>query len=147
MKTSDFRVRLQARGCSPLQGGQAPVRWVLTVEPLHRLFIEPLMGWTGSRDPVRGLELTFSDPEQARPFARRQGWEVEQVPVHQPKRPTRTYADDFRWDLDLLDHFDIMGCPAEAAQAREPASNVVAVTPRQPPSQAAGPDLSLPLSA
>lgn len=143
IETSDLRVRLRARGRSPLQAGKRRDRWALTFEPLDGVFIEPLMGWTSARDPLRGLKLTFSTREQALAFARRQGWPVDEVPAHEAKRPRQTYADHFRLDWALLNHFDVAGWPLEAT----PKDNVIPFTPRRTGPRRDGADRPLSLSA
>lgn len=143
MKTSDLRVRLRACGRSPLQGGKGRHGWVLTFEPLDGQLIEPLMGWTSSRDPLRGLELNFSTREQALAFAHHQGWQVEEVPAHHAKRPTQTYADHFRLDWELLNDFDVAGWPVEAT----PKGNVIPFPSRQRALPRVASDRPLPLSA
>lgn len=53
----------------------APVRpegWRLVIERRSAPFIEPLMGWTGGRDPLAQLELWFPTLEAAVAYAQRQ---------------------------------------------------------------------------
>lgn len=64
-------------------------RWLLEFEPRSPPFIEPLMGWTGSTDPLAGLRLTFSSRETAMRFAERQGIACE---VHAPADAARRPA-------------------------------------------------------
>jgi hypothetical protein len=52
-------------------------RWLLEFEPQSPPFIEPLMGWTGSTDPLAHMRLTFPSREAAIVFAKRQGWDYE----------------------------------------------------------------------
>jgi hypothetical protein len=47
--------------------------WRLTFERRHAPFIEPLMGWTGDRDPLAQVELHFPTLQSAIRYARRQG--------------------------------------------------------------------------
>jgi hypothetical protein len=47
--------------------------WRLRFRGPGQRFIEPLMGWTGSTDPLDGLELKFPTLESAIRYARRQG--------------------------------------------------------------------------
>ena len=42
-----------------------PKPWRLAFERRNPPFIDPLMGWTGSRDPLSQLELTFPTLEDA----------------------------------------------------------------------------------
>ena len=65
-------------GKSAMTSGRAGTkRWVLEFEPQSALFIEPLMGWTGSTDPMAHLRLTFPDREAAIAYAQRHGLDYE----------------------------------------------------------------------
>lgn len=67
------RIYRSERGAT--QSGRAcERRWVLEFEPQAPLTIEPLMGWTSSRDPLRDVRLTFPTRESAVRFAERQGY-------------------------------------------------------------------------
>jgi hypothetical protein len=50
-----------------------PQDWRLVFERRSAPFVEPLMGWTGSRDPLTQLELTFPTLDAAVAYAQRQG--------------------------------------------------------------------------
>jgi hypothetical protein len=50
-----------------------PQTWRLVFEPRSPPFIDPLMGWTGGRDPLAQLQLTFPTLESAISYAQRQG--------------------------------------------------------------------------
>lgn len=52
-------------------------RWVLEFEPQSAPFIEPLMGWTGSADPMAHMQLTFPTREAAVAYAQRAGLDYE----------------------------------------------------------------------
>ena len=56
-------------------------RWLLEFEPQSAPFIEPLMGWTGSTDPMTEVRLSFPSRESAVAYAQRQGlaYEVREV--------------------------------------------------------------------
>jgi len=83
---------------SPMQSGRANVRrWVLEFEPQPPLFIEPLMGWTGSTDPLRQVRLTFSDKESAVRFAERQGYAFTVIEPRERRVRPKSYADNFRY--------------------------------------------------
>ena len=63
---------------SAMTSGRAGTkRWLLEFEPQSPPFIEPLMGWTGSTDPLAPMRLTFPNREAAIAFAKRQGWDYE----------------------------------------------------------------------
>jgi hypothetical protein len=69
--------RIFRRARSPMSSGRADTRcWRLTfnsrVNNQYRRFIDPLMGWTGSTDPLSALELRFPTLESAIRYAGRQ---------------------------------------------------------------------------
>lgn len=81
---------------SPVQSGRANTRhWVLEFEPQAPLFIEPLMDWTGSTDPLRQVRLTFPDRESAVRFAERQGYAFTVVEPKERRVRPKSYADNF----------------------------------------------------
>ena len=51
--------------------------WLLEFEPQSGPFIEPLMGWTGSSDPLAHMQLGFASREAAIAYAERQGLAYE----------------------------------------------------------------------
>ena len=66
--------RIFRRSRSAMSSGAGDTRcWRLTFRGPGRRFIEPVMGWTGSTDPLAGLELRFPTLEAAIRYARRQG--------------------------------------------------------------------------
>jgi hypothetical protein len=51
---------------SAMTSGRAGTRrWILEFEPQSAPFIEPLMGWTGSTDPMAQVRLAFPTREAA----------------------------------------------------------------------------------
>jgi hypothetical protein len=85
---------------APTQSGRARTReWLLEFEPASPPEIEPLMGWTASRDPFPHIRLRFPDRQSAIEFAERRGWPyVVQDPPPRRFRP-KSYADNFRYNL------------------------------------------------
>ena len=79
----------------------APLRhkeWVLEFEPESKLFVEPLMGWTGGADTTRQVRLYFATREKAIEYARAKGIVFElRLPKERSIRP-KSYADNFRFD-------------------------------------------------
>ena len=66
--------RIFRRSRSAMSSGAGDTRcWRLTFRGPGRRFIEPLMGWTGTTEPLSGLELKFPTLEAAIRYARRQG--------------------------------------------------------------------------
>lgn len=81
-----------------MQSGTARTRkWVLEYQPEAHREVEPLMGWTSSRDMKSQIRMSFPTKEEAIAYARRNG--IAFV-VHEPKprkhRP-KSYADNFRY--------------------------------------------------
>jgi hypothetical protein len=71
-----------------MTSGKAETRcWRLAFHGLGRRFTEPVMGWTGSTDPLGSLELRFPTLEAAIRYARRQAlpFTVEGAVIPAPK--------------------------------------------------------------
>jgi hypothetical protein len=84
------RVVIYKPARSAMTSGRAGTkRWLLEFEPQSPPFIEPLMGWTGSSDPLAHMRLTFPNREAAIAFAKRQGWDYE---VHNDGASRRAVA-------------------------------------------------------
>ena len=66
-------------------------QWLLEFEPRSGPFIEPLMGWTGSTDPIANMQLAFGSREAAIAYAQRQDLEYE---VREPAQPDRPRAPE-----------------------------------------------------
>ena len=81
-----------------MQSGPARAKeWVLEYEPEAALEIDPLMGWTSSRDMRQQLRLTFDTKEEAIAYAERAGIAYN-LSEPTPRRPVRkAYADNFRF--------------------------------------------------
>ena len=70
-------------------------RWVFEFKPRSPLFIEPLMGWTGSTDPLAQVRLSFPSLEAAAAFAGRHGLCFTVSEPHERRQAPRSYADNF----------------------------------------------------
>ena len=80
---------------SPLAG--RPREWVLEFEPWDRKEVEPLMGWTATRDPFTSFyRLRFPDRQSAIDFAERHGWKYVAQPPPVRSFRIQSYADNFR---------------------------------------------------
>ena len=72
------RVLIYKPAKSSMTSGRAGTKqWLLEYKPQSAPFIEPLMGWTGSTDPMAHLRLSFPSREAAVAYAERQGLEYE----------------------------------------------------------------------
>jgi hypothetical protein len=92
----DVRIFRPARNA--MQQGRANTdRWVLEYEPGARE-VEPLMGWTSSRDTRRQLRLSFDSREDAVAYAEKHGLMYTVEEPHERKIRPKAYADNFRTD-------------------------------------------------
>ncbi len=83
------RVIIHKPAKSAMTSGRARVKqWLLEFEPQSAPFIEPLMGWTGSTDPLAHMQLTFGSREAAIVYAERHGLDYE-VPEPERRRTDR----------------------------------------------------------
>ncbi|MDI6026366.1 ETC complex I subunit [Corticibacterium sp. UT-5YL-CI-8] len=97
---------MSARIFSPaktaMQSGKAKTgQWVLEFEPEVPKTIDPLMGYTTSRDMKRQIRLSFETREEAIAYAEKQGINYR---IQEPKQPMRrqvSYSDNFRFDRKI----------------------------------------------
>ena len=71
------RVVIYKPAKSAMTSGARRKPWLLEFEPQSGPFVEPLMGWTGSSDPLAHMQLGFASREAAIAYAERQGLEYE----------------------------------------------------------------------
>lgn len=79
------------------QGRARTKRWVLEWKPAEPRLPDPLMGWIGSGDTRRQVQLRFESKDAAIEYAKSKG--IDYV-VREPKSrtpKTKSYADNFRW--------------------------------------------------
>jgi len=79
-----------------MQSGTARTkRWVLDYEPASPREVEPLMGWTSSRDMKSQLKLTFATKDEAVAYAKRNRipYRVQEPRARQQVR--KSYSDNF----------------------------------------------------
>jgi hypothetical protein len=81
-----------------MQSGPAGTKdWLLEWEPEAPREVEPLMGWTSSRDMKSQVRLAFETKEEAVAYAERNGIPYRLVEP-KPRKPSRkAYADNFRF--------------------------------------------------
>ena len=81
-----------------MQSGPARTKeWMLEFEPETPREIEPLMGWTSSRDMKGQIRMSFDTKEEAVAYAERNGL-AYRVMEPKPRRAVRkSYADNFRF--------------------------------------------------
>ena len=93
-----MQVRIFKPAKTAMQSGHGKTReWVLESEPAPKE-IDPLMGWTSSRNTMEQVRLAFDTLDEARAYAEKRGWSYT---VEQPKaravRP-KAYADNFAYN-------------------------------------------------
>ncbi|TFF24856.1 ETC complex I subunit [Jiella endophytica] len=82
-----------------MQSGKAKTHnWVLEFEPEAPKAVEPLMGYTSSKDMRSQIRLTFETKEQAVDYAERNDIPYRVEEAHSPKRVRVAYADNFKYD-------------------------------------------------
>ena len=81
-----------------MQSGEGRTKeWVLEFAPASPREIEPLMGWTGTRDMRAGVQLAFDIKEEAVAYAVRE-YIAYQVFEPAPRKMIRkSYADNFKY--------------------------------------------------
>ncbi len=70
-------------------------RWILELEKEKPRFSEPLMGWTGARETLHQIRLTFKTAEEAVSYAQNQGWAYRVLPSRASLFKPKSYADNF----------------------------------------------------
>ena len=93
-----MRVRIFKPAKTAMQSGTAKTReWILESEPSPKE-VEPLMGWTASRDTMQQVQLTFATLDEAKAHAEKNGW---QYTVEMPRERAiraKAYADNFAYN-------------------------------------------------
>ena len=94
-----MQVRIYQPPKTAMQSGRAKTeRWLLEFEPETARQVEPLMGWTSSRDMRQQLRLKFATKEEAVAYAERKGIAYRVVEPRAPRRRGMAYSDNFRHD-------------------------------------------------
>jgi hypothetical protein len=70
---------------------------VLEFAPASPREIEPLMGWTGTRDMRAEVQLEFDTKEEAIAYAEREGIAYQVFEPAPRKMIRKSYADNFRY--------------------------------------------------
>ena len=85
-----------------MQSGTAKTKeWQLDFEPEQPREIEPLMGWTSSRDRKQQLSIRFHTKEEAIAYCEREGIPYQVFEPHVPKARPKSYSDNFRFDRKI----------------------------------------------
>jgi len=94
-----MRVRIYQPAKTAMQSGRGGTReWIMEFEPEAGRGMDPLMGWTSSRDTRGQVRMAFDTMEEAVAHAERQGYAYTvQAPRARAARP-KSYSDNFRYD-------------------------------------------------
>ncbi len=94
-----MQVRIYQPPKTTMQSGRARSdRWLLEFEPGAKREIEPLMGWTSSKETRHQVRLWFDTRDQAVAYAEKHGlmYTVEEPKTRQTK--PKAYADNFAFN-------------------------------------------------
>jgi hypothetical protein len=81
-----------------MQSGEGRTKeWVLEFAPASPREIEPLMGWTGTRDMRGEVRLAFDTKEEAIAYAEREGIAYQVFEPAPRKMIRKSYADNFKY--------------------------------------------------
>ena len=94
-----MRVRIYQPTKTAMQSGRGGTkRWMLEFEPEVRREMDPLMGWTSSRDTMQQVKLQFLTLDEATSYAEKNGWRYTvELPNARHVRP-KAYADNFAYN-------------------------------------------------
>jgi hypothetical protein len=91
-------VRIYKPAKTAMQSGVARTKeWVLEYEPEAPREIDPLMGWTSSRDTRAQVRLEFDNKEEAIAYAERHGLAYTVSEPKPRKLVRKSYADNFKF--------------------------------------------------
>ncbi|MCV6602441.1 MAG: ETC complex I subunit [Cohaesibacter sp.] len=91
MKARIFRPSKNA-----MQSGLAKIhRWVLEFEQTSSRSLEPLMGYTSSRDTRQQLNLSFDSKDEAIAYAKRNKIDYQLIEPKERKRRIVSYSENF----------------------------------------------------
>jgi hypothetical protein len=81
-----------------MQSGEARTKeWVLEFAPAAPRELDPLMGWTGSRDTRAQVQLEFNTREEAIAYAERAGLPFKVFEPLPRRQIRKSYADNFKF--------------------------------------------------
>lgn len=89
--------RIIQKSKNAMQSGRAGTgQWLLEFAPADAQRPDPLMGWAGSADTRRQLNLKFPTLEAAKAYADKNGISYSIVPAAPKLLKLQAYADNFR---------------------------------------------------
>ena len=93
-----MKARIYRPARTAMQSGPARTReWVLEYEPEAAREIDPLMGWTSSRDMRSQVRLTFATQEEAVAYAERNGIPYRLAEPKPRAAVRKAYSENFRF--------------------------------------------------
>ena len=93
-----MRVRIYKPARNAMQSGIARTKeWVLVYPAADAREIDPLMGWTSSRDMKSQLQLSFATKDEAIAYAQRNGLAYKVSEPQTRAAVRKSYADNFRF--------------------------------------------------
>ena len=92
-----MKVRIFKPAKTAMQSGRGKTReWLLESEPAPKE-IDPLMGWTGSRNTMEQVQIWFLTLDEAKAHAEKKGWQYAvELPKVRDIKP-KAYADNFAY--------------------------------------------------
>ncbi|MFN0263690.1 ETC complex I subunit [Tepidamorphus sp. 3E244] len=94
-----MRAKIYRPARTAMQSGKAKTRfWLLEFEHSAAREIEPLMGWTSSKDTRQQLRLKFDSKEEALAYAAKNGIDAQVFAEPVRRRRVVSYSDNFRFD-------------------------------------------------
>jgi hypothetical protein len=94
--TSPPMARIYQPAKTAMQSGRGQTKeWHIEFDAAQARYIEPLMGWTGSRDTLGQVNMDFPSREAAIAFARKHGFAYSLEEPHGRRPRPKAYADNF----------------------------------------------------
>ena len=99
VQSTEMTARIYRPAPNAMQSGRGNSRqWLLVHEAASPREIEPLMGYTSSRDTRAQVRLSFDTLEEAEAYAQREGLAYSVQPAHGSTPKRSSYPDNFRFD-------------------------------------------------
>ncbi|CAN1567187.1 NADH dehydrogenase ubiquinone Fe-S protein 4, mitochondrial [Sphingomonadaceae bacterium] len=91
------QARIIQKSKNAMQSGRAGSgEWALEYNPADAQRPDPLMGWAGSADTRRQLNLKFKSLDAAKAYAEKNGISYTVIPAAPKVLKLQAYADNFR---------------------------------------------------
>jgi hypothetical protein len=91
-------VRIYKPAKTAMQSGEARTKeWFLEFEPAAPSLVEPLMGWTSSRDTAAQIRLEFDSKDEAIAYAVRNGLAYTVLEPKPRALIRKSYGDNFKF--------------------------------------------------